>query len=102
MTSEVKEFQRRSIGMRAYRPKQVAARLHLAPSTLRLWSTEFAEWLSPYAQPPKRAQIRGQREYTEDDVRTLEFVEDLLQQRLTYTAIKDRLRARAELLAREQ
>src|SRR3954451_1886935 len=88
--------------MRRYRPKQVQERLHIAPSTLRLWSTRFADWLGPYAQPRRRNQVCGKREYTEDDVATLEFVEQLLRQRLTYEAIKGRVRDRAEGLARER
>lgn len=58
------------------RPKEVAGDLGIAPSTLRLWSTEFAEFLSPAAA--KRDGARRQRRYEEEDRRVLRRVGDVL------------------------
>jgi DNA-binding transcriptional MerR regulator len=58
------------------RPREVADDLGIAPSTLRLWSTEFAEFLSTAAA--KRDGALGQRRYADEDRRVLRRVGELL------------------------
>ncbi|MGI5837825.1 MAG: MerR family transcriptional regulator [Chloroflexota bacterium] len=77
-----------------YRPQEAAQRLGIASSTLRLWSTHFASELSEIARKvdPSGAGPIAQRRYTDDDIRVLSQVKQLLGQGLTYEEVKRRLR----------
>lgn len=68
------------------RPAEVATRIGLAPSTLRLYSVRFAALLSPgAANPPPSADGRpGHRTYTRADVAVLQRAKALLDDGLTY------------------
>lgn len=72
MASGQRKDQRR--GLR--RPKVVARELGIAPSTLRLWSTTFPEFLSPAAT--KSDSARAQRRYDDEDRRVLRRIGELL------------------------
>ena len=75
-----------------YRPREVAARLAIAPVTLRLWSSRFAAALSSSARPARTNRgYPAQRRYTEADLQALLCVRDLLKQGLTYDQIQPRL-----------
>lgn len=82
----------------AYRPKEVADRLGISPSTLRLWSTHFASQLSEQANKlaPEGPGHAAQRRYTDDDIDTLTTVKQLLAQGLTYEEAKAKLRRRPQ------
>jgi len=79
-----------------HRPQEAAQRLGIAPSTLRLWSTHFANELSDLARKvdPGGGSI-AQRRYTDEDIRVLSQVKQLLGQGLTYDEVKRRLRPAA-------
>ena len=75
-----------------YRPKEVAERFGVTTATLRLWSTHFADYLSPAAQ--KATTENGgaaQRRYVEDDLRVLSHAKTLLAEGLTYEEVRCRL-----------
>ena len=55
-------------------PSQVASMLDVSSSTLRLWSGQFADHLSPAANPGERRR----RSYTADDVSVLQQARDAL------------------------
>ena len=80
-------------------PGDVARELKISPSTLRRWSTEFADFLSETAG---RLEISSQgesahRRYTDDDVRLLGSINELLNRGLTYREIAAQLeRARQD------
>lgn len=69
-------------------PKHVAALLGVSPVTLRKWSVEFADLLSPSAAD---APGRAGRRYSESDIATLRHIAALLDQKLTYTQARERL-----------
>lgn len=77
-----------------YRPQDAAQRLGIASSTLRLWSAHFAGELSEIARKvdPGGGGSIAQRRYTDDDIRVLSQVKQLLGQGLTYEEVKHRLR----------
>lgn len=77
-----------------YRPQDAAQRLGIASSTLRLWSAHFANELSDVARKvaPGGAGPTAQRRYTDEDIRVLAQVKQLLGQGLTYEEVKRRLR----------
>ena len=76
-----------------YRPREMAERLGISASTLRLWSNQFADVLSNYATkaPTGDRTPAAQRRYTDDDLRTLLRAKALLAQGLTYEETKRRL-----------
>lgn len=77
----------------AYRPQEVAQRLAISPSTLRLWSNHFAENLSEQARKvADGGALAAQRRYTDEDLATLLQAKELLAQGLTYEEAKPRLR----------
>jgi len=74
-------------------PKEVAAQLDVATSTLRAWSAQFASQLSIDANPPKERSGRiGRRLYNAQDVATLARARDLLRSGLTVSRTLDVLR----------
>jgi DNA-binding transcriptional MerR regulator len=76
-----------------YRPREIASKLGIAPSTLRLWSVQFARQLSDQARKAS-AENSGpwaQRRYTEEDLELLLQVKSLMAQGLTYDEVKRRL-----------
>lgn len=76
-----------------YRPQDVAAQLGVSSPTLRLWSSNFADDLSPYARKSApTGQAAAQRRYTDDDVARLLHIKSLLRQGLTFDQVKQRLR----------
>lgn len=67
-------------------PNDAAARLGIAPATLRSWAPLYDEFLSEYAR-------RGRRQYTRRDLAILRTVKDLLDDRNTHDQVAVRLRA---------
>ncbi|MHB8991711.1 MAG: MerR family transcriptional regulator [Chloroflexota bacterium] len=82
----------------AYRPQEVADKLGISPSTLRLWSNRFASALSDQARKiaPGGAGTAAQRRYRDEDLETLIKAKELLSQGLTYEETKRRLRQAAD------
>jgi DNA-binding transcriptional MerR regulator len=75
------------------RPREVALALGIDGSTLRLWSKEFAELLSPAAtRSPTADGAPAQRRYTEADLEVLRRIRTLLDQGLRYDEVRRRLR----------
>ncbi|MCL4458598.1 MAG: helix-turn-helix domain-containing protein [Chloroflexi bacterium] len=77
------------------KPAQVAKRLDLAPSTLRVYSSKFAEVLSESASnPPLSADGKaGHRLYTPRDITILAKAKDLLSKGMTYDQVLGELRS---------
>ena len=74
-------------------PSEVAIELNISPSTLRRWSTEFGDFLSDSAGRPELSP-QGEplhRRYTEDDIRLLGTISELLDRGLTYREIAGQL-----------
>lgn len=69
-------------------PQEVAARLEVSPSTLRRWSEEFAEFLSPEADSSEGKQ---HRRYSDEDLATLITVKGLMADGLTYDQVREQL-----------
>jgi DNA-binding transcriptional MerR regulator len=69
-------------------PQEVAARLEISPSTLRRWSEEFAEFLSPEANSAEGSQ---QRRYSDGDMATLITVKGLMAEGLTFDQVSEQL-----------
>ena len=69
-------------------PQEVAARLEVSPSTLRRWSEEFTEFLSPDAHPSEGKQPRR---YSDEDLATFITVKGLMADGLTYDQVRQRL-----------
>jgi len=69
-------------------PQDVAGRLEVSPSTLRRWSEEFAEFLSPEADSSEGKQ---HRRYSDEDLATLITVKGLMADGLTYDQVRERL-----------
>ena len=65
-------------GALVLRPEQVRAQLSVSASTLRVWSTEFKNYLSPAAQV-EPAPGRAHRRYTAADVEMLARIGKLFQ-----------------------
>src|SRR5919205_3905417 len=76
--------------MTLYRPREAAAQLGIAPTTLRLWSTRFAALLRPSAR--KEEGGGAHRRYTAADLRVLSRAKPLLADGLTYAEVQRRLR----------
>lgn len=66
-------------------PNDAAARLGIAPATLRSWAPIYDEFLSDYAR-------RGRRQYTQRDLAILRTVKNLLDDRNTHDQVADLLR----------
>jgi DNA-binding transcriptional MerR regulator len=69
-------------------PQEVAGRLEVSHSTLRRWSEEFAEFLSPEANSAEGSQ---QRRYSDGDLATLITVKGLMAEGLTFDQVSERL-----------
>jgi len=69
-------------------PQEVATRLEVSPSTLRRWSEEFSEFLSPEADS---SEGRQHRRYSDGDMATLITVKGLMSDGLTYDQVRERL-----------
>ncbi len=69
-------------------PQEVASRLEVSPSTLRRWSDEFSEFLSPEASSSEGKQ---HRRYSDEDMATLITVKGLMAEGLTYEQVRQRL-----------
>ncbi len=72
-----------------HRPAEVAQILGIPASTLRRWSGQFADFLSPLTHD--RPEGGGHRRYTSADVQTLAEVKRLLGAGLTYQQVRQRL-----------
>jgi DNA-binding transcriptional MerR regulator len=70
-------------------PQEVATRLEISPSTLRRWSEEFSEFLSPEA---RSAEGKQHRRYSDEDLSTFIAVKGLMSDGLTYDQVRERLR----------
>jgi DNA-binding transcriptional MerR regulator len=69
-------------------PQEVASRLEVSPSTLRRWSEEFSEFLSPEADSSEGKQ---HRRYSDEDLATLITVKGLMAEGLTYDQVREHL-----------
>jgi DNA-binding transcriptional MerR regulator len=69
-------------------PQEVASRLEVSPSTLRRWSEEFSEFLSPEAASSEGKQ---HRRYSEEDLATLINVKGLMAEGATYEQVRQQL-----------
>jgi DNA-binding transcriptional MerR regulator len=69
-------------------PQEVASRLEVSPSTLRRWSEEFSEFLSPEADS---SEGRQHRRYSDEDLATLITVKGLMAEGLTYDQVRQQL-----------
>lgn len=69
-------------------PQVVATELDVSSATLRRWSDEFADHLSPEAGSTKG---RSHRRYSEDDVAVLKAVKTLMSQGMTYAQVREDL-----------
>lgn len=75
-----------------FRPPQAVAReLDVSPATLRRWADEFADYLSTGADS---AQGRSHRRYTDQDIATLTFIKELMNNGLTYEQVRLQLNQR--------
>lgn len=72
-----------------HRPVIVAERLAISPATLRRWSRQFEEFLSPEA-----AGHNGRRRYSDADLQLLSRVHELLHMGLSYEQARRQLRLR--------
>jgi DNA-binding transcriptional MerR regulator len=69
-------------------PQEVASRLEVSPSTLRRWSEEFSDFLSPEADSSEGKQ---HRRYSDEDLATFITVKGLMAEGLTYEQVRERL-----------
>ncbi|GAB4533614.1 MAG: hypothetical protein Kow0063_15800 [Anaerolineae bacterium] len=69
-------------------PQEVASRLEVSPSTLRRWSEEFSDFLSPEADSSEGKQ---HRRYSDEDMALLITVKGLMAEGLTYDQVRERL-----------
>ncbi len=77
------------------RPAEVSRELGVSPSTLRRWSQQFGDLLSPEAGNPD-SQSSGKtthRRYASTDVKTLQRVRQLMQQGLTVDEVRTQVAA---------
>lgn len=77
------------------KPQDVARDLGISPSTLRLWSSRFADLLGDQARKLSAdgTASTAQRRYTDADVAMFMQAKDLLAQGLTYDDVRQRLGA---------
>ena len=77
-----------------YRPKEIAETLAISPATLRLWSNNFADVLSPAAQKAQtETGTAAQRRYDDHDLAVFQRAKELLNAGATYEAALRRLKA---------
>jgi len=76
-------------------PNEVANQLDVSPSTLRRWSSEFADYLSDAAGRPQPAPggRTAHRRYTDEDLETLLTIKGLLGEGQSYIQVGRRLDA---------
>ena len=75
-----------------HRPGEVAKQLQVSSNTLRLWSTNFAQHLSPSAQAAKTEKGgAAQRRYTDEDIQILVRAKGLLANGNTYEEVAELL-----------
>lgn len=75
-----------------FRPPQAVAReLEVSPATLRRWADEFADFLSTGADS---GQGRSHRRYTDQDIATLTFIKELMNNGMTYEQVRLQLTQR--------
>jgi len=75
------------------KPSEVARQLDVSLSTLRRWSTLFAQYLSKYAGDPDPAGGGGHthRRYSDEDIAVLAIIQNLLANGQSYSQIEERL-----------
>lgn len=77
-------------------PGEVAQFLGISPSTLRRWSTRFAEFLSSGAgHSSASSSSHTHRRYTQEDVAVLRTIRDMLSQGFTYEHVRNSLALRS-------
>ena len=69
-------------------PQEVASRLEVSASTLRRWSDEFSEFLSPEAGSSEGKQ---HRRYSDEDLAAFITIKGLMTEGLTYEQVRQRL-----------
>jgi DNA-binding transcriptional MerR regulator len=75
-----------------YRPKEVTERLGVSSATLRRWSDQFADYLSPSAgRSVNETGGATQRRYTDQDAQVLAAVKRLLDDGNTYEEVARKL-----------
>ncbi len=78
-------------------PGEVAQMLGISSSTLRRWSTRFAEFLSSGAgHSVGGSSSHTHRRYTQEDVAVLRIIRDMLSQGFTYEHVLNSLSLRSE------
>lgn len=77
------------MALTTHRPAEAAQILGIPASTLRRWSGQFADFLSPPTRD--RPEGGGHRRYTSTDIQTLAEVKRLLGAGLTYQQVRQRL-----------
>lgn len=75
------------------KPSEVARQLDVSLSTLRRWSTLFAQYLSKHAGDPDPAGGGGHthRRYSDEDIAVLAIIQNLLANGQSYSQIEGRL-----------
>lgn len=74
-----------------YKPHAVAQRLGVHSNTVRLWCRDFAEFLSPTANP-----TAGEyRKFTADDLVVLQHVAEMAREKVPLATVRERLRSMA-------
>lgn len=77
----------------SYQTKHLVALFKIAPETLRQWTIEFKEYMSPAANPG----ANKQRFYTVEDVQVLGIISDQKKAGFTYDEIHAALKAGARI-----
>lgn len=77
--------------MQQYTSGEVARAIGITPATLRKWSKEFAEWLTPSARPVVRSGSSRDRRYAEADLKLLQRVAVYVDRNWSYSQIRTRL-----------
>lgn len=78
-------------------PQAVTQALDISAATLRRWSDEFSDYLSPEANPAGK----GHRRYTAADAETLRSIKELMNQGLTYEQVWQQLSLREAVSTEE-
>jgi DNA-binding MurR/RpiR family transcriptional regulator len=73
------------------RPRSVALQLGIAPTTLRLWSNQYAAFLSTSARKENGEDGSAHRRYTSGDVQVLARAKALIDSGLTHEEARQRL-----------
>lgn len=83
-----------------YRPQQLCALLSIAPTTLRLWTSELSAFLSPGATGAiNNSGQHTHRRFSEADVAILRRARGLLGRGLSYAQVRDRLTSEPDGMA---